>query len=716
MVGDGGRPVHGSGSAADRAERPSLTDAQGELLDLARAAAGVGTFDWDLTTGVLTWDERLLELFGLDEATFDRSIDGFNACLHPDDLDRVTEVLQRAIDTCGDYEAEYRIRHRDGTVRWVAARGRALCDVDGVTDRVLGAAWDVTDSRTAQDRVVEVLEDMAVGFIAMDRDWRITLVNAEGERIAGRGRDDLIGASFWDAFPATVGSEFEQSYRRAVATGSTVAFDAFYPDPLNIWVEVRAVPSTGGLQLYFLDVTERIRLQQRNDLLAEVTRELTGTLDAEEAVARLADLVVPALADWCLVSLVQDDQHSNFRRSLRDVGFVHSDPELQPLVAEYAETRIPALLDGSFVERALSTGRPVVIQREAAERIGELFPAGRARELIGELAPEAFAVLPLRGRGRIAGLLSLFRGADRGGIPADDVAAAAEIAARAGLALDNARLYREQRGLAEGLQRSLLTPPPEPDHAQVVVRYVPAAQAAQVGGDWYDAFLQPGGATVLVIGDVVGHDTRAAAAMGQIRTIVRTLGAEDGHGPAEILRRADTVMETLMVHTVATVAVARLEQTPSERARGVTRVRWSNAGHPPPFVINPDGSVYPLTGLRADLLLGVQPETRRREQEVVLDRGSIVVLYTDGLVERRDQDLDAGLQRLQDTLEDLAGRELDELCDELLARLLPEDPDDDVALVAVELHPQNRLRPPQAGPNVLPPHVPTSPAVVPQPD
>src|SRR3712207_594986 len=96
-----------------------------------------------------------------------------------------------------------------------------------------------------------------------------------------------------------------------------------------------------------------------------------------------------------------------------------------------------------------------------------------------------------------------------------------QVAARAGLVLDNARLYRQQRDLAEGLQRSLLTAPPEPDHSQVVVRYVPAAEAAQVGGDWYDAFLQPDGATVVVIGDVVGHDTRAAAAMSQVRTLLR---------------------------------------------------------------------------------------------------------------------------------------------------------------------------------------------------
>jgi len=165
-------------------------------------------------------------------------------------------------------------------------------------------------------------------------------------------------------------------------------------------------------------------------------------------------------------------------------------------------------------------------------------------------------------------------------------------------------------------------------------------------------------------------------------------------------------METLMVTTAATVAVARLEQSASETDRGITRLRWSNAGHPPPFVIDPDGTVHPLTGLRADLLLGVLPEALRREFEVVLDRESVVVLYTDGLVERRDQDLDHGLQRLHDTLTDLAGRDLDELCDELLTRMLPDSPEDDVALVAVRLHSQERPRPAAAGPTVVPPDVP----------
>jgi serine phosphatase RsbU (regulator of sigma subunit) len=259
--------------------------------------------------------------------------------------------------------------------------------------------------------------------------------------------------------------------------------------------------------------------------------------------------------------------------------------------------------------------------------------------------------------------------------------------------LDNARLYRQQRDLAAGLQRSLLTPPPEPDHAQVIVRYVPAAQAAEVGGDWYDAFLQPKGATVLVIGDVVGHDTVAAAAMGQLRGLLRGIAYRAEVGPAEVLTRLDAAIRGLELEAMATAAIARIEQTPAERAAGLTRLRWSNAGHPPPLVLHADGRIEQLAGDRTELMLGVDPDTVRSERTVTVERGTTVLLYTDGLVEGRDLALDDGVALLRNALADLAGLPLPDLCDALLQRLRPGGPQDDVALVALRLHPQDRLRP-----------------------
>jgi serine phosphatase RsbU (regulator of sigma subunit) len=315
-------------------------------------------------------------------------------------------------------------------------------------------------------------------------------------------------------------------------------------------------------------------------------------------------------------------------------------------------------------------------------------------------------------RGRTLGALSIYRSADRPQADDDDVATARDLADRVALALDNSRLYQQQRRLAEGLQRSLLTPPFEPDHAEVVARYTPAAEVARVGGDWYDAFLQPSGAMMLVIGDVVGHDTAAAAAMGQLRSLLRGIAVYSDESPAEILRGLDAAMAQLDLRTYATAAVARFEQTPEEAGQGSTRMRWSNAGHMPFLIVHPDGRLADNTDWRGDLLLGVDVTTARTEGVVRLDPGSTVLLFTDGLIERRDGDLDSGMQRLRAAVAELAPLPLATFCDELVERLVDSRPEDDVALVAIRLHPQDRPRPPEAGTQRVPPTIPAAPDVL----
>nr|WP_239522477.1 SpoIIE family protein phosphatase [Geodermatophilus sabuli] len=670
---------------------------------LAMDAGRVGTFDWDLHTGELNWDEPLLAMFGYTAGEFDSTIRGFSARVHPDDVDRVAEALQVSIETVGEYEAEYRVLRPDGETRWVQARGRALGDPEGRAVRVVGAAYDTTDDRDGQARVARVLEAMPAGFYSLDRQWRFTHVNAEAERLLGRNREELLGEVLWDCFPGAVDSAFEESYRSAVRTGQPVNFDAYYPAPLDGWYELRAWPSPEGLSVYFTEVTERLRTRaraersaQRLALLAQVSAELAGTLDARTAIGRLPRLVVPALAQWCIVTVVDAEGRP------RDVGWWHADPSARSLVERYTAVRLDAMPATSPVARALFVGEPV---RSHAGEVAALLPPGEARSLLTALDPGSAVALPLRGRGRTLGVLTLYYG--RGEPVSDeDLATAQDVADRAGLALDNTRLYTQQQQLAEGLQRSLLTEPPEPDHAEIAVRYLPAVEAARVGGDWYDAFLQPCGATMLVIGDVVGHDTEAAAAMGQLRGLLRGIATYSDAPPVEVLRGLDASMALLQTRVLATAAVARFEQTDDERERGVTRMRWANAGHLPPMVINPDGSVAELAAWKGDLLLGVDAAARRQESVVTLDRGATVLLFTDGLVERRDADLDAGLVRLREALVDLADRPLQEMLDEVLERLVEGRPEDDVALVAVRLHPQGRPRPAEAGPNDVPDVVP----------
>ncbi len=560
------------------------------------------------------------------------------------------------------------------------------------------ARWWRTDGEEdgSQPADTQTLESMPIGLIELDTDWVVRYLNAAAEAMVGYTRAELVGRSYWEAFPPNVDNEFGRVYRTAVATGEPQTVDAYYPEPLNQWFEVRAVPTPHGLWLYFSEVTARRQAAERLAVLARVSDELVGTLNAPAAVSRIPRLLVPALASWATITLVKADG------SLRDAGGWHVEPARTVLVQRFAEASQESAPTTAPLLRAVTTGDVVTVP--ANELTGPALgtvATGAARTALRALAPGRLTVVPIRGRTRVLGALTLGHDRHRPADPAD-LATGTEVAERAGLALDNARLYEQQRQLAQELQRSMLTAPPEPDHAQIVVRYLPAAEAARVGGDWYDAFVQPDGATTLVIGDVVGHDTAAAASMGQLRSMLRGIAVTGDAGPGTVLDQLDAAMRQLQLHTYATVALARFEQSPADRERGVTRMRWANAGHPPPLVIHPDGTIAELAGWRGDLMLGVDPTAKRTESVISLDRNTTVLLYTDGLIERRDADLDRGMARLRAAAAQLADRSLDELCDQLIEQLVDTRPEDDVALVAIRLHRQDRPRPDEAGPREVP--------------
>jgi serine phosphatase RsbU (regulator of sigma subunit) len=255
--------------------------------------------------------------------------------------------------------------------------------------------------------------------------------------------------------------------------------------------------------------------------------------------------------------------------------------------------------------------------------------------------------------------------------------------------------------VAERLQRSLLSDPVQPDHLELAVRYRPATRGISIGGDWYDAFLQPDGSTVLVIGDVVGHDLEAAAAMGQLKTLVRAIAYDRQDAPADVLRRVDLAVVGLGAETLATALVARVEQTPRLRAAGLRRLRWASAGHPMPMLLLPDGSVHDLTS-QVGPPLGIGWRGPRTDGEVDMPPGSTLLLFTDGLFERRTSDLDAGRDRLRGVARSLAAQPLELLCDGLLGGLLGDGAEDDVAVLAVRAHPEDADRPLEAGPVRVP--------------
>jgi sigma-B regulation protein RsbU (phosphoserine phosphatase) len=238
--------------------------------------------------------------------------------------------------------------------------------------------------------------------------------------------------------------------------------------------------------------------------------------------------------------------------------------------------------------------------------------------------------------------------------------------------------------VAEVLQRNLLGPPPQVAHLETAVRYLPATRHAEVGGDWYDAFRIPDGTTMLVIGDVAGHDAPAAATMAQTRGMLRAVAQSVPGSPTAVLAALDRAFTNLDMHTLVTVTVATLDLRPvAAGARGPVRLCWSNAGHPPPVLIGADGTVE-LLERTPNRLLGVSPDARRVDHEIELHPGDTLLLYTDGLVERRTVPLDEGTAWLVRELSRIGREPLDRLCDDLVAEM-GTDRDDDVALLAVRL-------------------------------
>ncbi len=541
-----------------------------------------------------------------------------------------------------------------------------------------GAAVDDREERAAQ--VSAFLDDLPAAFCLLDDGWRVRRANPAAEALLGARSAELAGTPL--TLPGVHGPVPRAEQRTALAAGRTVTVEveADGPGAEPTWWELRAWPVADGVAVQLLDVTDRRRAgiaarraAEHTALLAEVRAELAVARDTESALARLAHLVVPTLADACIVTVVDREGH------VRDIGSWHVDPARRAALREYTSVRLAALPTASPVARALAAGTPVT---EAVPAILALMPTGRARELLVELDPSSATALPLTADERTVGVLTLYQ--DRGrALGAQDLVTARAVAGHAARAI--ARVHRQSRQveLAEALQRSLLTDPPALADAVVAVRYVPAAEAARVGGDWYDAFLQRDGGLVVVIGDVVGHDTAAAAAMGQLRSLLRGVAHYSGAGPAEVLRGLDEAIAGMHTDTLATAVVARLER---ERG-GPRRLRWANAGHPPPVLVDPAGGVRLLGESTGDLLLGVDPACARAERELVVVAGSTLLLYTDGLVERRDRSIDDGLDRLVGLLGGLADRTPDEVCDAVLAGMLAQTPQDDVALVAVRLGP-----------------------------
>ncbi|MFF4487977.1 SpoIIE family protein phosphatase [Streptomyces sp. NPDC001544] len=416
--------------------------------------------------------------------------------------------------------------------------------------------------------------------------------------------------------------------------------------------------------------------RERLDMLYDAGVGIGTSLDVTRTAEELAELAVPRFADFATVDLFDaviegaDPQPGTALRRTACSG-IREDAPLYPV------GRRIRFVPTSPQARSLAAGRSVVEPR-LKEAQGWLAQDLERTEQVVEYGIHALVTVPLRAGSLVLGVANFWRSEKPEPFDAEEVALAEELVARAAVSIDNARRYTREHGMAVALQRSLLPRSlPEQGALEIAYRYLPAQ--AGVGGDWFDVLPLSGARVALVVGDVVGHGLHAAATMGRLRTAVHNFSALD-LPPDELLALLDEL-------------VGRIDQdeTPADGAAVVTgatclyavydpvsrRCAVARAGHPPPALVRPDGSVDFLeVPAGPPLGLGGLPfETA----ELELPEGSRLVLYTDGLVEDRERDIDEGLELLRDALK-RAGDSPEETCRAVLDRL-PARPSDDVALI-----------------------------------
>lgn len=409
-------------------------------------------------------------------------------------------------------------------------------------------------------------------------------------------------------------------------------------------------------------------------LLGELTEKLAATMDVDVALGELGRTIAGRIADWCFVTLVDPSG------TVRHASAAHHDPKHAAAMERLAELAGAAPVDLRAMVRAVQkTGG--LIRRDPADpsAIRDRFAVAEIADIAERMGFGSFLVTPITAPGtrRIMGAVMLVNGPGRKAFTEAEEVTAAEIGRRAGLAVDNSRLYARQRHVAEVLQHSMLPELPRWDGVELHGRYLPAQDGAAVGGDWYDAFAQPDGSVMLAVGDVSGHDIEAAATMGQVRNLVRgdAYGRTDDPGP--LMAQLDRALHGLQVPAAATAVLARLRRDGDGYA-----VAFANAGHPPPLLLRPDGEIE-IWWEQPEPLLGLLPREARSTHHRRIEPGSTLILYTDGLVEHPARLLDDGIARLHRVLRGNQDLPPAELCGRMIDSAVRRA--DDIALLAARI-------------------------------
>ncbi|MCW2621855.1 MAG: putative sensor protein [Frankiales bacterium] len=663
----------------------SDSDAVGVRASLAAEAAELGSFVYDFAgTGELDWDERMLALHGTTAAAFDRTLEAFEALVHPEDVPGMRQRFEHARDVLGELVLEYRVVLPEGKARWVRVRARVLPDMLGAPSRLVGAAYDASTERELRDELIRLMETMPAALLRVDSNRTVTYVNAVAEKLCRKGREEVLGRHVLAAFPEVRGTSFEDTYEEVLRTGRPGLVEAYMPR-LEAYFDVRIWPDEAGLMCFFDDVSERTRahrelerVSERLSVLADAGSRLAGSLQPQEVLDVLAEIVVPALAQSLAVAVTDPVaellglQAGNDPTRLQVVHVRHTDPATQQEMRGLLAALDLRTTEDSAAGRAARTGQPQASRGASEEFLRLRAVDERHLEGLRWLNRGRHVTIALRAPTGILGVLTVAAGVDEH----LDQVLLVDLATRAAVALDNALSFARQHQAATVLQRALLprTAPTVP-HVQVATRYLPASAHALAGGDFFKT-VSVDGRLVCALGDVMGHGLASAARAGQLHGLVAALALE-GLRPAALLTQLAAGIEQMMDLELATLLVCSYDPL----TRTLTA---ASAGHPPPLFAPPGAEPFFLD-LVPGTPIGVAAD-RYVDVSRVLDADATCVLFSDGLVERRSESISVGLERLRTSVADL-GLAPEAAADHILRVLQAEaGGDDDIAMLVLR-HP-----------------------------
>ncbi|MFB7241224.1 SpoIIE family protein phosphatase [Streptomyces populi] len=649
---------------------------------------------------VVGWNGRAQELLGhSDAAVIGRP--AFEVLVDPRDLPTVTEAAANCRRS-GGWFGVLKVRHRDGRLVEMGLRAHALSRHDRVHEWILAGALAADLLEWQRDRAVldGLYRRSPVGMVVHGPDLTLLRVNRAIERVTGVPAEDFRGLPTGCFLVADDARKAVDRVRQVMETGRPLVYSEQFVrlerDPAQERVAMvssfRLEDPSGrilGVAEMIEDITERHRAQRRLALLDQAGSRIGTTLDVAETARELAEVMVPHLADHASVDLLQPVTRGE------ELAQVMAGPVVRVGACSVgAQQPGPPHPEGEPVEfgpdtpqaRCLAEGRPVL---EPVLPPDWFSMKGRQGAHAPDLGVHSLIVVPLAARGLVLGVMTLWRSLRPDPFEADDLTLAQELASRAAVAVDNARRFTQQQQTAFTLQSSLL-PRTVPDQSavEVALRYLPASAAPGLGGDWFDVIPLSGARVALVVGDVVGRGIHAAATMGRLRTAVHTLASLDLEAD-EVLSRLDD-----LVNLLAAEQERAGERSVGEQVVGATclyavydpvsrRCSVARAGHPPPVVTAPDGQAAPLDlPAGPPLGLGGLPFEAR---EIELAEGSLLCLYTNGVIGERHIDADVGLTKLCAALSRPTDA-LERTCQAVVDSLVPSRPIDDVALLIARTH------------------------------